>query len=223
MKHHLLLRALAPCLLALAGCGPTVIGNGIFAEETRDVATFTGISVRDGIVVVASGGASSQLVELSGDENVLEHVITEVTNEAGFGPTLVVRSDVERIESTHPLRVSVAAPSLDHLRATDGAVVSSTSAAADRFDVRASGGAVLTLSGAGGEDLDLELSDGVVLEARSYVVSRARVNLSGGVVAAVHVDDLITGTVADGSTLTNFGEGACELGTTSGATVVCGD
>jgi hypothetical protein len=183
-----LLRALAPCLLALAACGPTVVGNGVFAEETRDVAAFSGISVQDGVLVEASAAASSQLVELSGDENVLEHVITEVTNEAGFGPTLVVRTDVERIESTHPLRVTVAATALDHVRAADGAVVGVTAVAAESLDVRARDGAVVTLSGAGGEALNLVLADGVALDARSYVTNVATVDLSGGVVAAVHVD-----------------------------------
>ena len=213
MSNRISPALLVASALALAGCDPWVVGDGVFKEETRTTGAFVGVSVQDGLEVEATGGAVAHSVKVSGDQNVLEHIVTEVVNEAGLGATLIVKSDVTHIESTHPLRVSVAVPVLSHARAVENAVLEVKGAAAEIFDVHAGDGAEVELSGTGGDHLLVTLwggsKGGATLDARSYVAGDATVALTGGAVAELHVDGPVTGTVAEGSSLVNVGEGTC--------------
>jgi len=216
--------AVLPCLLALAGCDPWVVGDGVFKEETRPVGPFTAVSVKDGITVEVQVGAAQRSLKVSGDENVLQHVKTVVKNE-GSVPTLVVETDVAHMQSTLPLLVDVEAPTLTSVTATDASAVDVSGVAAESFAVMAGEGAAVTLAGAKGEALTASLwggsGGGASLDARSYIVNSAVVNLSGGALAQLHVDELLTGTASEGSTVENVGEGACEVAASGGATVSC--
>lgn len=213
-------------LAALPGCEPWVIGNGVFKEETRPVAPFTAVSVQDGIEVQVAAGSAQRSLKVSGDENVLEHVKTSVKSEAS-GPTLVVESDILNLETTLPLLVTVTTPALVAATATEDAILAVTGVAGPDFAVTAASGAAVTLAGAGGEHILVTLSGGegggATLDARSYIVNTAEVTLSGGSLAQLHVDGLVTGTASERSTIENLGEGTCQVVASGGSTVACGN
>ncbi|MFO0585051.1 MAG: DUF2807 domain-containing protein [Anaeromyxobacter sp.] len=211
----------------LAGCDPWVVGDGVYHEETRAFPSFVGVAVQDGLDVEVTASASSQTVKVSGDENVVPHVKTEVVNEAGLGQTLQVKTDVAHLDSTHPLRIAVAVPVLSHVRAIEAANVEVSQAAAQSFDVHAGDGAEVHLSGAGGKHLAVTLwggtKGGATLHGYGYVVSvDATVDLTDGAVAELHADGPVSGTVKAGAVLENAGDGLCTAVVTSGGgTVSC--
>src|ERR1700677_3466463 len=67
------------------GCfGPSVSGSGHLISETRNVSDFSNVSLEgSGRVVIQQGGAES--VTVTGDDNLLSHIETEVR-----GNTLVL-------------------------------------------------------------------------------------------------------------------------------------
>lgn len=206
--------------VALPGCDRWVVGDGVFAESVRNVSSFTGVEVENGIQVSVSSGAADQSVRVSGDENVLQYVKTSVEGRA-LGPTLTVKTTVRHVESTHPLLVTVEVPSFDHVEADDGSRVSVTNASADTFTVAASEGANVELAGSGGAHLDATVWGSARLDARSWVAGDARVALDDGGEALLHVDGDVTGTVGSRAMLENEGEGPCDVTSSSDATVQC--
>lgn len=223
-KRHNALLALAGAL-TLAGCDPWVVGDGVYHEEARSLPAFVGVSVQDGLEVEVTGSAASQSVKVSGDENVVPHVKTDVVNEAGLGQTLQVRTDVAHLDSTHPLRITVAVPVVSHVRAVEAASVEVSQAAAQSFDVHAGDGAEVQLTGPGGKHLAVTLwggtKGGATLHGYGYVVSvDATVDLTDGAVAELHSDGPVSGTVKAGATLENAGDGSCTAVAASGGGAV---
>jgi len=208
-------------LASSPGCERWVVGDGVFAESARNVATFTGLRVENGIEVNVASGAGSQAVRVSGDENVLQYVKTTVVDDP-LGPTLSVKTTVHHVESTHPLLVTVDVQAFDHVEADDGARVSVENATAGTFTVWANEGASVELAGSGGAHLDATVSGSARLDARSWVAGDARVALVDGGEALLHVDGDVTGTVGSRAMLENDGEGPCQVTSSSDATIDCG-
>jgi hypothetical protein len=204
--------ALAFLAGGLAACEPVVQGNGVYREERRSVAPFTGIHVESGIEAAVTAGIADRSVVVSGDANVVPYIETEVQNDSG---RQVLHLSISRaFVGTIAPRAVVEVPLLDYAFATESARVSGKSLAARAFQVVAEQGSSVVLQGAAapaGESIDVRLATGANLNATSYGVSGgAAVQLSGGSTARLHSDGPVSGTVAGGSLLENLqGTGSC--------------
>jgi hypothetical protein len=208
--------------VGFAGCEPYVEGNGVLREEARELPSFGGVVVSDGIQAAVTVGAAAQLVTVRGDENVLEFVDTVVTDRPGVGAVLEVRTG-SAYQSQHEVGVVVSVPVLSYLAASDASPATVVGAAAPVFTVEAVDGSHLVLSGGGGARLVTTLGGGqhggASLDARGYPVSDAEVTLTAGAVARVHAATSVSGVVGGASRVENEGAGTCAV-TASGASVV---
>lgn len=225
----------AALLVALAACDPYVQGNGVYFEESRNVGTFTGLHVEDGIVATVSVNPVSQAssVLVSGDANVVPWIETEIEQDATYGAILHV-SISQDFEKTIPPSTVIQLPQFRYVLARQGSKVTATGASAPLFTVDGSEGSQIELVGPGGiggdvpagTALDVTLATGSRLVAKWYIVTNAAdVALSGASVAEIHSDGGVVGSVTGQSRLDNrFGTGSC-AGVTKDATssVDCDD
>lgn len=218
-----LLGALA-LLAPLVACHPYIQGDGVFHEESREVGAFTGVSVTDGVVAAVTLG-QAQSVRVSGDENLVPEVVTEVrTDPERQIPVLDVSFAAAGYRPVHPLRVEVVLPALRLIRVGPATQLTASSVASDALAVVASDGALVTVSGGGGASLEVSLSGGqggARLDASGYPSASAAVTLTGGSLAQVDASGTVTGTAAPGCRVANVGAGACQVTDGAGHPVAC--
>lgn len=215
---------IALALLApLVACHPYIQGDGAFHEERREVAAFTGVSVTDGIIASVTLDPA-QSVRISGDENLVPEVVTEVRTDPDRQlPVLYVWFAAAGYRPVHPLRVEVALPALQLIHVGPATQLTASGVASDALAVVASDGADVTVSGAGGARLEVSLSggQGTEIDARGYPSVAAAVTLTGGSLAQIDVSGTVTGTAAPGCRVANVGAGACQVTDGAGHPVAC--
>lgn len=169
--------------LLLAACAP-IAGNGVPETETRDVDGFDGVGVEGGLRVEVVVGLGEPLT-VTTDANLLEHVHTEVADDA-----LNIHPD-PAIEPTIPVELHLGVPSLDFVSAREtGSVALAHRVAAQRFGVAASEGAT-TQAGGTCELLRAIASDQGSINAASLVCANGRIDAQSG----ARVEVTVTGTV----------------------------
>lgn len=164
-----------PVLILFGGGG--VKGSGVERREVRDVAPFREIHVT-GILrtKIARNGAES--VTVLGDDNLLEHVQTEVSDG-------VLSISAERqLRPRSGLRVHVSARELDAVTTSGATKTSVTGIDADRFRLDTSGIAKTTVSGRC-RDATMALSGAGKLDARDFACDNVEMSVSGAGKASV--------------------------------------
>lgn len=215
-----LLLGLLPLVAGLAGCAQTVEGDGVFAERfIGGLAPFDRIDASIAIEALVTSHASFTSVVLSGDQNLLGEIEVKVS-----GTTLEARTDLHGFTSVHPLRLVVSVPDVVAARATGGARVTVSAAAATDFQVEAEGASQVTLAGPGGGTLAVRLRDRSSCHAFDYPVAGATLEVADGSTVQVRTGGTVVGTAAGGahgaSVVEVAGGGTCGLTLSGGAT--CG-
>jgi hypothetical protein len=221
--------ALLTLLAALSGCSNFVEGNGVYAVRVLDASTglpeFTRAVVGFPGDVDVSGhppsatihaDAQERRVELSGDENVIEHIKVLVDASGA----LVTTIDVDGYTSVHPPVLVVSATGLGAVQSKGGSVVAVQSAPAGDFAVSAGDKGQVILDGAGGGALMVTLSGGAQLDAAAYAVHEAHLALTGASRATIWPEQPPTGTAAEGSAVFVKGGATCAVELSGGST--CG-
>ncbi|HKE14915.1 MAG TPA: head GIN domain-containing protein [Kofleriaceae bacterium] len=159
--------------LLLPACfGPSVKGSGHTVQQPRGAAQFRRIDVRGSTDVVARVGPATS-VTVSGDDNIVPHVRTEVR-----GDTLVVEMDSGSYTPSARLLVTVSTPALDAIEISGSSDVSAQGIAAERFDAHISGSGNLTLHG-NARQLDASISGSGDMRLYGLSARRAVVEVSG--------------------------------------------
>ena len=198
-------------LLACTACNPTVMGNGVFAERTFDVAAFDRLDVGSGVTVNVVVGAPSRAVVISGDENIINEYLA-----------VGVDSSTLRIDHTldfvpvHAVNVLIDAPELVAATARERTELTISGARAARFEIRASESSRVRLSGtpAAGAALDATLDTSASLDARAFPVASATVALTSHASATLACSGPVSGTASGVSEITVLGGGTCEVALT---------
>ncbi len=149
--------ALATTFTVLTGCQQTVVtdsnntivGSGILSEQARSIDTFTGVNLSGAFN--ATIDSCSDGIRLSGDDNILPLIQTEVSDQI-----LYVFSD-SNYESEELINVDICAGSLTSVAAAGANQVTVNVELADA-DLDISGASDLTAADITGENLDIELS-----------------------------------------------------------------
>jgi hypothetical protein len=168
--------------LALAGCalsimhggsvlGPSVRGSGNLVTDVRHVGSFSKVDAGQALEIVYTA-ASSPKCELSGDDNVLALITTEVKDD-----TLIIRSD-QSFSTARPVRVTIASERLSAANIHGAATFDATGVNAESFLVGASGASKVTLNGSV-RGLEMHLSGASTLTAQSLSGDQVRGELSG--------------------------------------------
>lgn len=182
----------------LAGCAD-VTGSGTMAEETRATGSFTRVSTHSGIELALTIGPATS-VKLSGDDNLLPLVLTEVSG----GELSIEFDDMQGFSSEIGLRAEVSAPEIVGVGASGGSTLRADGIDADAFSVEVSGGSPVSLHGSCGA-LDLSASGGSTIDGFGLACKKAALDLSGGSKAELSVSDEVSADLSGGSEVTIAG------------------
>jgi hypothetical protein len=202
--------------LALAGCHSQMVGNGVLGQQARVVAPFDAVDISLAIEATVTADAAAPAVTLSGDENLLQYVLTPV--EAGVLSTRL--HGTSGIEPVHPLRLAARTTSLHLVRASQAALVE-VSGAGDpgptfTFEVEASGASHVVLRGSGGHGLLVNLSGASTLDARSFAVAGASLAVGGASTLQLRSASDPSGVISGASRVELSGGATCAALTLSG-------
>ncbi len=157
----------------LVGCfGPRIKGSGHEVRQARQVAQFRRIEIRGSTDVVARIGPGTAIT-VSGDDNIVPHVRTEV-----HGDTLIIDMEDGSYSTSAPLRVTVSTPALDGISISGSASAQASGVTAERFAASISGSGSMEVAGTAGR-LEASVSGSGEMHLFGLAVRRAVVNVSG--------------------------------------------
>jgi hypothetical protein len=214
--------------LTASGCGnlgvlvgsPGIPGSGKVAEEDRTIGEFTEIEVH-GVVAADVTAGESPMLKLSGDDNLLPLIETEVRD----GRLVIRAKPGQNINPTTPLKAAVTATKpLGRAEVSGAASCRVAAPTAPKFHGQGSGATSLTLEGLDAEQLDLDASGASTVAASGKVqaltagasgasnlrlagleASTADVSVSGASGAEVKATEAITGSASGASNITVLG------------------
>ena len=169
--------AFVPALLALAGC-QGLPGSGTSKTETRQLPSFSSIEVGGACTLDVTVG-KPQSVEISGDDNILPLITTEVR-----GDRLMVRTE-KPVNPQLPLRLAVSVPRLALVSVSGAARGEVRGIGGELFQFHVSGAANATLSGAT-KRLEIQASGAGSINAADLKAEAVEVQISGAGKADVH-------------------------------------
>jgi hypothetical protein len=175
-------------VLALVGCPSGLRGSGTVKTERREVPAFTGLEVGGFFEVEVTAG-KPQSVELSGDDNILPLVTTEVRS------GVLVVSTRERVLPRQPLKLVVSVSKLTQLGISGAGSARASGIDAVDFKFRLSGAASATVSGAV-KTLYAGISGAGGLHASDLRAEAVEVRISGAASAEVHATRSLTARIS---------------------------
>ena len=186
-------------LVLLSGCelflGPALVGSGILMIEEREIEPFTQVEVAGAIEADVARG-DVPFVEISGDDNVVPIVITEVR-----GQTLVVRTAYKgRVKQQHGIKVRIETPEFNRADVSGACEVDIEGFDSETVVLDVSGASDVSISGAC-RKLVADLSGACDLDAEQLAAAEVRVDASGASSAKVHAHERL---VADASGASNI-------------------
>ena len=178
MRTHLLWLA--------AGCqffGGGERGSGKPKTETRDVGAFSKVRVEGSLSAdITVGGA--KLVELSGDDNIVPLVLTEVAAERlRIAPSKPIRPKLD-------LTARITAPTLAAVSASGSTAIKLRGVQSDAFVLDTSGSARVTAAGSA-HKLDINVSGSASIDTKELKAQAVSIQLSGSGELDVFATDVL--------------------------------
>lgn len=174
-----------------------VKGSGVSATETRDVSEFTDVDV-GGVFDVEIISQKDFSVEVTADDNLLQHIKTEVS-----GGVLKIESD-ERINSREPIKVRISAPNIESVEASGASKVSLSDVKNSELTVDSSGASKVRVSGET-VNLNVEVSGASKVDAENLKAENADVDASGASHVNVNVFGELKSDASGASNITYAG------------------
>jgi hypothetical protein len=209
---------------------PGLDGSGVAKSETRDVSGFDRVAVEDDFVVEVTVGPAASL-SLTGDDNLLPHVRTEVR-----GGTLHVE-DARELDPTETIRVRITIPMLRGLASSGSSGVRATGIRSDAFGASVSGSGEMvadgdfgdldvTISGSGmirlqgtADEIDGSVSGSADLDLARVAARRATVRVSGSGDVVVQVTESLDAEVSGSGDVRYLGTPRVEARTSGSGSV----
>jgi len=182
--------ALIVGLIFSSGCGfgsftnlSGIEGSGTAKSEQRNVSGFSKIDA-GGAINLEIAFQENYGVSVEADENLLQHIKTEVS-----GDTLKIHSE-GRISPKTKINVKISMPKLSDLDISGASTANVANFKADSIDLTASGASKITISGTA-TSVKTDASGASSIDAEKLSVEKADVNSSGASkVIVAPLDDL---------------------------------
>jgi hypothetical protein len=192
--------------------GRGVKGSGNAVAETRDAKGFKSVEV-GGIFKVEIVAQKDFGVEVTADDNLLQHIRTEVD-----GDVLKI-STQGRVNPSSPMIVRVSAPDIEHLDVSGVANVTVSGLKNAAFGVDTSGASKIELSGET-DKLTIDVSGASKIEAENLKARAASVDASGASKITVFATESVRAEASGASKIFYAGGAADVVKSTSGASSV---
>ena len=168
--HRAIYLAIALPLLILPACTGTK-GSGTAKTETREVGKFSAIEASGAITLEVTVGRSPS-VQVSGDDNIVPLITTEVQ-----GERLVVKS-TKSYNSKQPLKVTVSTPVITLVKLSGASRLDLTGMSGDSLQVQLSGASRVKMAGKVGK-LEITAKGACQVQATELHAGTVMVDISG--------------------------------------------
>jgi hypothetical protein len=148
-----------------------VEGSGNVVVVDRDLRNFDRIEV-GGVFVVEVVAGKDHSIQIEADDNLLDHISTEVT-----GGTLSI-SMKEHVKSSNSIKVRITAPVVNGVEASGASNVTIAGISNPAFSIDASGAAAIEVKGTA-EELIAEVTGASKLNADGLSATKAHIDASG--------------------------------------------
>jgi hypothetical protein len=172
-------------------------GSGVAATEAREINDFTGVDV-GGVFQVEITAGKDFSVSVDADDNLLQYIKTEVN-----GDVLHIET-TERINSTTPIRVHIAAPDIESLSTSGASKVALAGVRNSSLEVDTSGASKIKIEGQTG-DLKVGVSGASSVDAGSLKAQSASVDASGAGSVSVFATERLVSEASGASNITYSG------------------
>jgi hypothetical protein len=189
-----------------------VQGTGILATESRDVGSFSRVTLAGVGHLIIEHGAMEAL-EITADDNILPLFTAEV-----YGDELVIGTVGKTFTSVHRPVLRLTAAELDMLTVTGAAAAEVRGLAADRFAVRIEGAAAVTAAGRADEH-DVFISGVGSYDAGALDSRAVHLDVSGVCGVTVRAREIVDGRVGGQSTVEYLGNPIVNVTVTEGGAV----
>ena len=187
-------------------------GSGRMVAEVRDLRDFTSIDVSS-VFEVEVTAQSDFHVEVEADDNLLQHIRTEVRNGE-------LRIELDKgVKSSNPLRVRISVPTIGRVEASGASKVRVNEVKSPQFEVDTNGSSRIELSGETGE-LIIDVSGASNVNAADLKAVNALVDASGASRVSVNVTGELRSEASGASSISYSGTPASVQKKTSGASSV---
>lgn len=189
-------------------------GSGVIITETRTLANFNAISSSPAIELIVSQGVT-QSVEVSSDDNLIDRVVTRVSNDG----LLTIELEEGNYENL-TLRVNIVIPeliSVENLGAGSISIDGFTDH--ESLTLRNTGAASFVVAGSG-DELIIELLGAGNIAAFGFEANTVRVTLTGSGNIEVSASDRISGNITGAGNISYRGEPTIDVNITGAGSVV---
>lgn len=173
------------------GSAPYLQGSGKVVSETRELETFTAISVEAPLTVTVEKGNPS--AKVTADDNLVPVITTNVN--AGTLILAISRS----VSSENQMAIVVTAPSIDTIIQAGASSVDAEHLQADALTVSVAAASTLHAGGKA-TSLDLTVTAGSTADLRNVETQAATVHVTAGSTAHANASKSATGECTTGST-----------------------
>lgn len=187
-------------------------GSGNVKTETRDLKDFDSLDVGGVFEVVATAG-NSYSVEVEADDNLLEHINTEVD-----GSVLRISLD-RRVSTSSPMRIRISAPNIESLEASGASNVKLSNVTGDQFRLESSGASKVNIAGAV-KELRVRMSGASRVAADGLTTVDANIEASGASNLVVNASNELRVIASGASSIKYVGSPANVVKETSGGSSV---
>lgn len=196
-------------LLSLAICGGcdvlsnSIPGSGVIKRESRQVGEFTKVSFAGGADLKIAAGAEEGSCELQCDENLLQHISTDVVN----GELQIRMANGSRISPTKGLQIEISVPALAQLDLAGGTTTSIKGMKQSEFQVKLAGSHDLDCAGEV-DSAQFEAAGACKILASQLKTKSTSIEMAGSGTAEVQASDTLTVEIAGSGTVRYLGNPA---------------
>lgn len=180
--------------------------------EDRDLAPFTEIELYGAYSVSVACGAGQRFT-ITGDDNIVPIVITEVRDD-----TLNVKPEKE-ISTEIPLEITIACNSLSRISVVGAGSVDVTGVDSERFDIEINGAGSLAASGRV-SGIDISVTGAAGVNTSNLIAETVSVTITGAGNANVHASESLGATINGTGTIQYTGDPANVSQNVSGIGVI---
>lgn len=185
-------------------------GSGNVQTEKREISGFSAINASGAVAVEVVAAQNGFAVEVEADDNLLQHVKTEVR-----GDSLRIYTE-GRISTRSPIRVRVAMPQIEQFEVSGASKGTLTNLKNESLILESSGASKIKVEGETGE-LIVNLSGASRLDAEGLKSENASVDASGASSATVFAVEKLRADASGASCIRYIGEPKSVVRNSSGA------
>ena len=187
-------------------------GSGTAASERRTLGGFEGIDVGGVFHVDITAGKDFE-IEVTADDNLLQHIETEVVS------GVLKISTSERLKSHNPISIRISAPNIESLSASGASKLNLSGVRNSSLDIDTSGASKVNVNGETAS-LTIDVSGASAIDAQSLKADNATVDASGASKVELFVTNRLVSEASGASKIGYTGNPASIEKNSSGASKI---